>query len=171
MNIRLFTQPAEKDHPERPGLINISRTRLVLLLRAWRFLRVFAWRLNQAALCTVGCAAIPLLVEHLWVHEHVVTTVTQAKSVETRAPVRLLRHGACLAGQLTVVQAHPDEIYDVRKRMLDRLEQRRGGEHGFFSFWCPLTFGLQARIWTCYASWLWRATRASPRFGGPPKRV
>jgi hypothetical protein len=30
--IRLFTQPAEKDHPERPGLINISRTKLVLLL-------------------------------------------------------------------------------------------------------------------------------------------
>ncbi len=78
------------------------------------------------------CAAIPLLVEHLFVHEHVVTTVTQAKNVETRAPVHI---------------AKPDEVYDVRKRMLDRLEQRRVGE-GLFACTssCANTSSIQHKV-------------------------
>lgn len=62
------------------------------------------------------CASIPLLVEHLFVHEHVAGTVTHAevRTKGTRAPV-LTRYAAPV-------------MDDERVHVMEQLERRR--RHG-----------------------------------------
>lgn len=64
--VSLFSVPGIKDHPDQAGVLSMTRTRLVVLL--------------------VLAACVPLLVEHLFMYEMAIGTITH-----TSEPTRHVR--------------------------------------------------------------------------------